>query len=800
MNPRYDESIDFLKLLHPGRRWLLVGLDPEMQADPVGATFTEAQTRDCLLWLEKWGETHNLYYSLAPTKQSLSKKPLRKDLSAVHYLHVDIDPESGNDVKAEQERITKLLTPGTKDDIIPGKLPPPTAIVFSGGGYQVLWKLLEPLPITGDTDHDIVKCCDEYAAYNRWIADLLDGDNCHNVDRLLRLPGTLNRPNEKKRQAGRTLALAKLLKWEDHEPYKITFFQKKYDKKNSKEDNDAPPAEDKIKRTHDLSTIPGLSASTIGIISQGHDPFDPLKFSWPPDRSRWLFSAVCSMVRANCDDETIYGIITDPNWKISESIIELNYADAIHRYATRQIEQARAVSVDKNLEEMNTRYAVIGSVAGKCRVAEEQFDDDMNRSSLVLSTFEDLMKRHCHEQVESGANAEGEALLKQKGSWWLHHKNRRQYDKIIFSPGREIENCYNLWRGFGVDSKAGDCSLFLEHLRSNVCCNNSEYYDYLLGWAAMAVQCPAMPGQVAVVLKGDQGTGKGFFAHTLGRLFGRHYLQVVNSKHLTGNFNSHLRDVVLLFADEAVFAPDKSHSSVLKTLVTENQIVIERKGIDAESCSNYIHLIMASNDHFVVPAGMGDRRFFVLKVCNEHKDDHAYFEAIKKQMDEGGYEALLHVLMNLDLSKFNVRAFPKTEELLKQKGMSAPFEEQWLMERLHDGRWDREQGEWRREVAQANLYADYLRAAKSGRAYRTVSLPVLLGILGEYLSIHTYRVGSALEIVDVDGRKYYEPNTAMVRFDELPKCRESFERKFGQRINWSAIETENLWGEVNERV
>lgn len=43
------------------------------------------------------------------------------------------------------------------------------------------------------------------------IAKALGGDNCHNVDRLLRLPGTINMPNAKKRAAGRVPTLARII-------------------------------------------------------------------------------------------------------------------------------------------------------------------------------------------------------------------------------------------------------------------------------------------------------------------------------------------------------------------------------------------------------------------------------------------------------------------------------------------------------------------------------------------------------------------------------------------------------------
>jgi hypothetical protein len=92
-----------------------------------------------------------------------------------------------------------------------------------------------------------------------------------------------------------------------------------------------------------------------------------------------------------------------------------------------------------------------------------------------------------------------------------------------------------------------------------------------------------------------------------GSLWGRHFVTVSDAKHLVGAFNAHLRDCVVLFGDEAFFAGDKKHESVLKTLITEESVVIEAKGVDAEVYPNYVHLILASNADWVVPAGHAER-------------------------------------------------------------------------------------------------------------------------------------------------------------------------------------------------
>ena len=47
------------------------------------------------------------------------------------------------------------------------------------------------------------------------------------------------------------------------------------------------------------------------------------------------------------------------------------------------------------------------------------------------------------------------------------------------------------------------------------------------------------------------------------------------TKHLVGNFNAHLRDKLLVFADEAFWAGDKRAEDQLKAMVTEENNIVE---------------------------------------------------------------------------------------------------------------------------------------------------------------------------------------------------------------------------------
>jgi hypothetical protein len=145
-------------------------------------------------------------------------------------------------------------------------------------------------------------------------------------------------------------------------------------------------------------------------------------------------------------------------------------------------------------------------------------------------------------------------------------------------------------------------------------------------------------------------------------------------------------ECVVLFADEAFYAGDRAHESILKTLVTEKTWLIERKGIDATRSPSCLHVIMSSNADWVVPTDADDRRYCVIDCGDAHMRDQDYFTAISSQMQNGGYEALLHYLLNVDLADFNAEAFPRTKEHDRQRALSLRGLDSLISTMCHEGR------------------------------------------------------------------------------------------------------------------
>ena len=207
------------------------------------------------------------------------------------------------------------------------------------------------------------------------------------------------------------------------------------------------------------------------------------------------------------------------------------------------------------------------------------------------------------------------------GRWWLEHRNRLQRDGVIFAPAAPalINNRINLWQGWGIEPKPGHWPLTREHIFQIVAAGDDNVDRYVVNWLAWAVQHPDQQAETAIALIGERGSGKSTLGKIMCRMFGQHGRHISSPEHLTGRFNHHLRDCAFLFCDEAYGPKDKSAEGTFKRLVTEDTITIEQKGHDPVEQSNFLHVMLASNNDWVVPAGAFERHFVVLRVAETHR-------------------------------------------------------------------------------------------------------------------------------------------------------------------------------------
>ena len=290
---------------------------------------------------------------------------------------------------------------------------------------------------------------------------------------------------------------------------------------------------------------------------------------------------------------------------------------------------------------------------------------------------------------------------------------------MVFRPGDGDLGLsdYNLWRGWAIEpDPSGSCKLFLKHLLEVVCGGEREHYEWLLDWMAHLFQHPGVKPGIAVALKGGQGAGKSIVGAVLKKLLGKHQVIADKSDQVTGRFNGHLAHCLLLQAEEAFWGGDKDTGGALKHLVTGEHFRIERKGIDSVEMENFTRLLITSNEDWVWPTSLDDRRLAIFEVSNEYVGEDLYFEIMVMQLEElGGYQKLLHTLLERKLPSSRLRNPPTTAALQAQAAESMPGEEVWLFNLLSNGEIQgRVEDDGRAYVPIAVLYDDYCASIPKG--------------------------------------------------------------------------------------
>jgi hypothetical protein len=351
-------------------------------------------------------------------------------------------------------------------------------------------------------------------------------------------------------------------------------------------------------------------------------------------------------------------------------------------------------------------------------------------NDISFMTDEDFHKMFAnlvvYEEVKAGKQGATKTDAIKVSKRWFDWKDRRQYfgRGVIFEPGGPLEipnDMLNLWRGFGIEPKQGDWSLMRAHILNVMCSGNQEHFDYLIQLMACGVQHLDKPLGVAVALLGEQGTGKGVVARTFGKFFGKHFVHIAHSEHLTGRFNALIGNACAVFLNEALWAGDKKGEGVLKALITEPSFPFEAKFRDTIMVENRLRIWVASNSDWAVPAGIGDRRWFVLNAANTYAGTgHGdYWDPLYAELENGGEAAMLYDLLAMDLRSFDVRVIPHTAAKAQQQVRSLHGTMSWLHHVLQEGAIGG--GAWQNDglaVSKDHAYMCYEEFSKRQHAWR----------------------------------------------------------------------------------
>ena len=180
-----DVAIEFIRKFCGDLASVITAITPKSGVLPkiITKSFRAYEMPACREFIAELVNSHNIYFSVNPTRSVVTKKPSKEEIHSVCWFHVDIDPDKDKALAEEQARILNRIKAFS---------PKPSMVVFSGSGFQCFWRLRDPILVKGRSKEERLASAENLEDINKRLAKALGGDACHNLDRIMRLPGTLN--------------------------------------------------------------------------------------------------------------------------------------------------------------------------------------------------------------------------------------------------------------------------------------------------------------------------------------------------------------------------------------------------------------------------------------------------------------------------------------------------------------------------------------------------------------------------------------------------------------------------------
>ncbi len=271
----------------------------------------------------------------------------------------------------------------------------------------------------------------------------------------------------------------------------------------------------------------------------------------------------------------------------------------------------------------------------------------------------------------------------------------------------------------------------LDHIKIVYCGGNEEYYEYFINWLSRMIQDPEKRPQVALVFYNEEhGTGRNTFTNFFGEcILGMELAKSIHKpERIFGRFNSVLAKCLLLIVEETS-AEMKKFCEDLKNLITEPTITIEKKNIDANTFTNYVNIIMLTNNKDILDIDDKDRRFAIIETSDCKKGDEEYFkklyECMKDRMNQKLFYMYLKNEVKCDWSPmdFQVKR-PITKAYRRQQGVNSKNYKKYIHHIVSDdgvkcneymNKWVKYNGMEYVKVLPKKMYDDYKNYCEWGK-------------------------------------------------------------------------------------
>lgn len=596
----------------------------------------------------------NIHYTANYVKPGVNKKPTKTELTDMRFVHVDIDPPKDGGAFDAEPVVADLRACSL----------PPHAIVNSGNGLQALWQ------VTGGSMEAV-------EAVNLGVIERFGGDGgTHNAERLLRLPGTVNWPDQNKRRRGRVPVHAKTVFVGDHPSHDLadlsTLFPAELlpEKSPSKQALALQPA----------GPVACLSADDLRLSM--HDRLRALiENPKGHDRSSDTFAFACKALERGHSEQQIIGVLLNPANAISAHCLDqkdplraarravqhaLDETDVARRFRRRE-EDKRIGEADVGDLPRSPEMTLEEMLANMVFIADGSMVADIRCPRSLLAKA-DFNNKYASSKVEICVH--GQNKLVSVASLWLQHADRLQAHTVTYRAGHDLfthdpdgKTALNLWRPLELGPVPIDwidrAKPFEEHIRWLW----GEHADAFLDWLAHIIQRPhELPSYGWLHIAPRQGLGRNWVGSILKRILKSGVaLGFDLMAALKSGFNGDLGMRLLAVVDEIDEGGGLErfrHAQALKQIVTEETRRINPKYERQRTEYNSCRWLIFSNSLTALPLEERDRRFWVVR-CDSQPREEAYYQTLYALRDDAEFiAAVAHWLAERDIASFKPGAVP----------------------------------------------------------------------------------------------------------------------------------------------
>ena len=265
---------------------------------------------------------------------------------------------------------------------------------------------------------------------------------------------------------------------------------------------------------------------------------------------------------------------------------------------------------------------------------------------------------------------------------YLNDPNKKSYDRIDFIPDINEcpENVYNLFDGFNIfklknaeykpntkerfDKLINHFKFLLDDGSDKI----QEYFDYLIQFFAHIILNPMEKTKVLPILRSKEGWGKNIMTDFIGVICmnDKYHLETRNAKaEIFGDFNGIMAEKLFVVFDEADPEESKYFYDKLKGEITNNKLILKKKGIENTTIKSYTQY-MATTNHEELPFKLSSsNRRFVCFECTKPKPNQKYFSELAFDKDcimkdQTVQKMFLEYIKEIYDENYDFTLFPKT--------------------------------------------------------------------------------------------------------------------------------------------